>query len=137
VNYVVTTPGPSGETTAFVAEFLISLLMMITVLSFANTPGLARFTPFAAGLLVSAYIAFEAPYSGMSMNPARTLGSAAGAGDYRSLWIYFLAPPAAMLLAGRLFLRLHGAHRVLCAKLHHHNHQPCIFHCHFQDLTKL
>ena len=63
------------------------------------------------------------------MNPARTFGSAWSAQVWSALWIYFLAPPLGMLLAAELYVRWHGAHRVLCAKLHHHNTNRCIFHC--------
>ena len=28
-----------------------------------------------------------------------------------------------------------GAHRVFCAKLHHHNRQRCIFRCKYGDLN--
>ena len=129
VNYVVTMPGPWGEWTALWTEFLISLLMMTTVLVFSNHTALARYTPWAAAVLVTLYISVEAPFSGMSMNPARTFGSAAWAGQYHSLWIYCAAPPLAMLAAGRIYRAIAGAHRVVCAKFHHHNHQPCIFNC--------
>src|ERR1041385_7745894 len=75
VNYVVTAPGPRGPVIAFIAEFAISLLMMSMVLWTSNSRRLTRFTPFFAGTLVAAFITVEAPLSGMSMNPARTLGS--------------------------------------------------------------
>jgi aquaporin Z len=65
----------------------------------------------------------------MSMNPARTLGSAAGAGVFASIWIYFVAPPVGMLLAAEAFVRLRGARAVHCAKLHHRNGHRCIFRC--------
>ena len=65
----------------------------------------------------------------MSMNPARTFGSALSARVWTALWIYFLAPPLGMLLAAELYVRGHGARRVLCAKLHYHNTRRCIFHC--------
>ena len=134
VNYVVTAPGRWGEWIALYAEFAISLILMTTVLVLANTPRLSRLTPWAAGFLVASYISFEAPVSGMSMNPARTLGSAAWAGSYGSLWIYFVAPPLAMLLAGRLYRAGGGARRLYCAKYHHHNNQRCIFHCEWGDM---
>jgi aquaporin Z len=134
VNYVVTAPGRWGEWIALYAEFAISLILMTTVLVLANTPRFSRLTPWAAGLLVASYISLEAPVSGMSMNPARTLGSAAWAGDYGSLWIYFVAPPLAMLLAGRLYRTGNGARRLYCAKFHHHNNQRCIFHCEWEEM---
>ena len=63
----------------------------------------------------------------MSMNPARTLGSALPAQLWAGLWIYFTAPPLGMLLAAELYLRLKGAHGIFCAKLHHQNTKRCIF----------
>jgi aquaporin Z len=134
VNYAVTVPGPLGAATAFWAEAAISFGLMLVVLFTSNHPTLSRYTPLFAALLVAGYITFEAPLSGMSMNPARTLGSAWPAHVWTSLWIYFLAPPLGMLLAAEVYVRLRGAHRVFCAKYHHHNDEPCIFRCRFHQL---
>jgi hypothetical protein len=41
------------------------------------------------------------------------------------------APPLGMLAAAELYVRRNGLHRVLCAKLHHHNATRCIFRCNF------
>ena len=129
VNYVTTIPGPSGDGVAFLAEALISFVLMLTVLSVSSHQRLGRLTGLCAGLLVWTYITVEAPLSGMSMNPARTLGSALLARDFPGLWIYFTAPPLGMLLAAELFTRRVGVQRVLCAKLHHPATGPCIFGC--------
>jgi aquaporin Z len=129
VNYVTTLPGPAGNAIAFIAESAISFLMMLTVLTVSSQPRLARFTGICAGLLVWTYITFEAPLSGMSMNPARTLGSALAARDFPGLWIYFTAPPLGMLTAAELFTRRYGLARIACAKLHHPAIGPCIFGC--------
>jgi aquaporin Z len=128
VRYVVTA-GTYGEATAFAGELLISFGLMTAVLVVSNVPALNRFTPFVAAALVALYITFEAPLSGTSMNPARTLASALPARFWDALWIYFVAPPLGMLAAAECYLRLGS--RVLCAKLHHVNDQPCIFRCAF------
>src|SRR5262245_12822404 len=73
VHYVVTAPGPAGAAWAFTAEVAMTFALMTVVLHTSNTPGLARFTGLLAGALVAAYITIEAPVSGMSMNPARSL----------------------------------------------------------------
>ncbi|MBI3030405.1 MAG: aquaporin [Candidatus Rokubacteria bacterium] len=99
----------------------------------SNRMSVARFTGFCAGLLVAPYIAFEAPLSGMSMNPARTLGSAVPAETWTALWIYFTAPPLGMLLAAEVFLRTRGVRAVLCAKLDHMNDKRCIFRCGYAE----
>lgn len=135
VNYVVTRPGQAGIEGAFLAETLISFGMMSAVLHTSNHRLLARYTTFVAAFLVAAYIMFEEPFSGMSMNPARTFGSALAANVWNALWLYFLAPPLGMLLAAEVYVRTRGLSRVFCAKFHHHNHSPCIFRCRFHELT--
>ena len=127
VNYVATVPGAGGPAIAFIAELVISFILMSAVLIVSNTERLARYTGLFAGVLVATYISIEAPLSGMSMNPARSLGSAVIPQLWKFLWIYFTAPPLGMLLAAEVYLRLRGAHRVICAKLHHHNDKRCIF----------
>ncbi len=129
VNYVTTVPGSTGDAVAFVAETVISFVLMLTILTVSNHPRLAPLTGVCAGLLVWTYIAVEAPLSGMSMNPARTFGSALVARDFPGLWIYFIAPPLGMLLAAELFTRRVGVQGVLCAKLHHPHDGLCIFGC--------
>ena len=131
VNYVATVPGAGGPSIAFAAEFAISFIQMSAVLVISNHKRLSRFTPYFAATLLATYITIEAPLSGMSMNPARTFGSALLAHVWTAIWVYFLAPPAAMLLAGQLYRFRLGAHRVFCAKLHHHNDERCIFRCNY------
>lgn len=133
VNYVATLPGPRGMGIAFGAELVIALILMSVVLRVSNTPFLARYTGVFAGVLVAIFITFEAPLSGMSMNPARTFGSAFTGQLWTGLWIYFTAPILAMQAAAWLYLRRQGvAH---CAKLHHHNAARCIFNCRFGELA--
>jgi aquaporin Z len=132
VNFVVTAPGSAGWPAAFAAEFVISAVLMSTVLVVSNSR-LSDLTPFFAGSLVALYILVEAPLSGMSMNPARTFGSGFAADYYPALWIYFVAPPLGMLTAALLFRAVRGLKGVYCAKLHHDNPAPCIFRCRFQE----
>jgi aquaporin Z len=129
VNYAATIPGSAGSTVAFAAEVTISFLLMWVVLGMSNTPQLARFTGCGASVLVATYIIVESPVSGMSMNPARSLGSNVFASVLSTLWIYFIAPPLGMLLAGEWYARRHGHASIRCAKLHHRASVPCIFHC--------
>ena len=126
VRYVVTVPGHPGVAVAFAAEVAIAFVMMTTVLVVSNGP-LARWTGLFAGALVVGYITFEAPLSGMSLNPARTLGSALPAMTWTALWLYFIAPPLGMLAAAEVFVGLKSAKAVHCAKLHHQNSTRCIF----------
>jgi aquaporin Z len=130
VNYAVTHPGPTGAAVAFAAELVISLGLMLVVLVVSNTSRLDYLTGLFAGALVATYITLEAPLSGMSMNPARTLASAVPASVWVALWIYFTAPLLGMLGAAEIYRRV--APQVACAKLHHRNRYRCIFRCAYQ-----
>ena len=76
VSYAATVPGPAGAAVALLAEAAISFGLMMVILVATNAPRLMRLTGVLAGCLVALYITLEAPISGMSMNPARTLASA-------------------------------------------------------------
>ncbi len=135
VNYAVTVPGADGVGAAFLAELIISFLLMSVILIISNTSSIARSTGIFAGILVAIYITLEAPLSGMSMNPARTFGSALPANVWTAFWVYLTAPTIGMLLASEVYLRLKGAGTVLCAKLHHQNDKRCI-HCGYPGAIK-
>ncbi len=126
VNFVATLPGERGIEVAFVAETAISFLLMLVILSASNQPRLAPFTGVIVGVLIASFITFEAPLSGMSMNPARTFGPDLIGRVWRGLWIYFVAPPLGMLAAAELYVSVRGRLAVRCAKLHHDT-GPCIF----------
>lgn len=127
VRYAVTVPGVFGNSGAFIGESAISFFLMTTILFVTNDRRLARYTPYFVGALYAICIVLETPLSGMSMNPARTFGSAFRAGCWHAIWIYFMAPALGMLCAAEVFLRVHGA-SPYCAKLHHANNKRCIFH---------
>jgi aquaporin Z len=110
---------------AFGAEALITFVLMSVILVVSNYPRWARWTGLCAGLLVAVYITVEAPLSGMSMNPARTLGPVAFTGDPTALWIYFVAPALGMLAAAEVYVWRWGREAVFCAKLCHA--EPCRF----------
>jgi aquaporin Z len=129
VHHITTVPGSAGVWAAFGAELAMSFLLMLTVLVVTSTARIAHLTGVVAGLLVALFIIVEAPLSGMSINPARTIGSAVPAGDYHSLWVYLAAPTLGMLLAAEVYLHGLGRRTVRSAKLHHDHRTRCIFHC--------
>jgi aquaporin Z len=131
VSYAATLPGPAGAAAAFAAEFVISAVLMLTVLSLMAAARLAPYTGLIVGGLVALYITFESPLSGMSMNPARSLASAAPGMLWHHLWIYLTAPVLGMLAAAQVFVMVAGARRVVCAKLLHPLGVPCI-HCGYE-----
>ena len=131
VSFVVTAPGVDGAFIAFCLEVAISALLMTVTLYASNKTRWMQYTGLLCGLLIVLFVTFESPYSGMSMNPARTAASAIPSAIWTAAWIYFLAPPCGMLTAALLYRRLHPAHTVACAKLNHDTEHPCPFHCNF------
>ena len=131
VNYVVTVPGPQGPWVAFGAEFAISFLLIAIILNVSNSRRMTRYTPWVAGFLIASYISIESPFSGMSMNPARTIGSALPAGVWTAHLGLFPRPVLAMFSQANSYRHFRGAHRVFCAKYHHHNDKRCIFRCNY------
>ncbi|HSA83031.1 MAG TPA: aquaporin [Geminicoccaceae bacterium] len=129
VSYVATVPGAGGVALALLAEAAISFGLMSMILFATNTPRLMRLTGVFAGCLVALYITFEAPLSGMSMNPARTVASALPGALWQGLWIYFVGPIAGMLLAVEAYRLIRRTPEVICAKLNHHTQRRCIFRC--------
>ncbi|BAZ40481.1 major intrinsic protein [Calothrix sp. NIES-4101] len=133
INYMITVPGMGGVGIAFIAELSISFGMMLMILFVSNIPKLSRWTGIFAAVLITTYITLEAPLSGMSMNPARTLASAILAQNWTAIWVYFTAPLLGMLLAAEVYVQLKGKRAVHCAKLHHHNNKRCIFRCGYRQ----
>lgn len=131
VNWIVTVPGARGAGAAFVGEIAIAFVQLLVVLLVSNTPRLARFTGVFAASMVATWIGIEAPLSGMSLNPARTVASALPARTWTAWWIYFIAPVTGMLLATSAWRALARTRTPACAKLHHDTTSPCIFRCAF------
>lgn len=112
VDHIATTPGDAGLPVAFMGELSFSFVLMTLILVLTSRPRWAPYTGLAVAMTVAVFTAVAAPLSGMSMNPARTLGSALFGQDWHSLWIYFVAPPAGMLISALLFVRLRRLRRV-------------------------
>jgi len=127
VQYAVTAPGIFGNSAAFAGEVSISFILMTAMLFASNREALARYTPYVVGALYATFITLETPLSGMSMNPARTFGSAFRAGYWQAMWIYFIAPTMGMLAGAEIFLWVREGIPRYCAKLHYDNDKHCIF----------
>lgn len=126
VDHVVTVPGQAGVTIAFVAEFLMSMLLIYIILLVSNRMRWERLTGLAAGALVAIYITVEAPLSGMSINPARTFASALPADRWSGWWLYLIAPVTGMLTGVELYRRCWPRSVVRRAKLVWCDKQRCI-----------
>lgn len=110
-NYVVTQPGPAGVVAAFIAEWIIAFVLMMVLMWALSDKKRENFAGLMIAILLGFYLVVEEPFSGMSLNPARSFASALAARQWEHLWIYFVAPITATLVAAELFRWLtSGAH---------------------------
>lgn len=128
VNYVATTPS-AGVWPAFGAEFSLAFVMVSVVMTVNRSPRFAPYTGACAALLVALFIGVAAPISGMSINPARSFGSAVWAHLWEGFWIYLSAPLLGMLTGVELQRRLTTRHERLCGKLNHDETVTCFVRC--------
>jgi aquaporin Z len=117
VNFGVTHPGRGfGAAAALGVEFLMASILLTVILAFVSIRALMHWTPLAAWVVVTVLVWQGAPYTGTSLNPARSAGPALVAGDPRDLWVY-LAAPLLAAVAVALVVRLLPAWRPLTARL--------------------
>jgi aquaporin Z len=95
--------GASGA--GLVMEFVLTLIFLLVIL--AST----RRAPAVAGMvipltLVAVHLA-GIPFSGASVNPARSFGPSLIAGDFAGFWVYIVGPLAGAAVAW-VFWRLFG-----------------------------
>ena len=114
-NYVVTKPGPDGATAAFIAEWIISFVLMMVLMWALNNEKREKYAGLMIAILLGFYLTVEEPFSGMSLNPARSFASAFAAREWQHLWIYFVAPISATLVAAEIFRFVTGGAHNLAA----------------------
>ena len=116
INYGISKPEPPHTLTqSFIAEFIISSILMATVLILSSSRKGEKYMAVSIGILIALFIIFELPYSGMSMNPARSFAAAFGTNQWDGLWVYFVSPTLAMIMLAELFIiwrrkRVNAAH---------------------------
>ena len=108
INYNLSAPKSEngGWPVALLAEFVISALLMLCTLTTLHSERFRKNNGLFNIGLIMLYIVFEAPFSGMSTNPARSLGTAVSALNFGDYWIYVVSPFSAMLLTTWVFRRL-------------------------------
>ena len=99
-------PGPDGPWVALGVEFFIAFGLMALLLWASNDPKLEKRLGLWTAALIALYLTFAVPFSGMSMNPARSLGAGVWTHDRPSILVYFVAPVAATLLCAELYRRI-------------------------------
>ncbi|CAN6456615.1 unnamed protein product [Victoria cruziana] len=99
-----------GAVEGVVMEIIITFALVYTVYATAADPkkgSLGVIAPIAIGFIVGANILAAGPFSGGSMNPARSFGPAVASGDFSDNWIYWVGPLIGGGLAGLIYGNLY------------------------------
>lgn len=95
-----------GAVEGIVMEIVVTFALVYTVYATAADPkkgSLGTIAPIAIGFIVGANILAAGPFSGGSMNPARSFGPAVVSGDLSQIWIYWVGPLVGGALAGLIY----------------------------------
>jgi aquaporin Z len=104
-------------------EMLMTAALILMIFFFTSSPRSARWTPLGNWLLVATLVWQGAPYTGTSLNPARSLAPALLAPELPHLWVYIAGPLAGACLAAAVFATFRST-TTLTAKLFHDPRYP-------------
>ncbi|GAQ78837.1 Nodulin-26 like Intrinsic Protein [Klebsormidium nitens] len=101
---------PSGtDWESLLLEFVLTFFLMFVIAAVAtDTRAVGTMAGIAIGGTVALDALFGGPVSGASMNPARSLGPALIALEFRGLWVYFVGPAAGAVSAIFVYKFVHG-----------------------------
>jgi aquaporin Z len=131
VAFGATVPGAGyGAAWALGGEAVTTFALVFGLFFFLRHRSLKPFAPELFPPLYAVMVWLEAPISGTSTNPARSLGPAVISGDWRGWWVYWIGPLIGTLVAvavhrwaGKRWLA------IAVAKIHHFEHDRYgVFH---------
>lgn len=100
-----TTAGIFGVGGALIMEALLTFLLVLIILGSTGEKAAAGFAGIPIGLYLGCAQIVGIPYSGASLNPARSLGPAlfVGGAALTDFWIYLLAPVVGGIIAALIY----------------------------------
>lgn len=124
VSFGATQPGPGITPLAAAGlEAAMTAVIVLLILAMASHPGTARYTPVALTIVIAVLVWQMAPFTGASMNPARSLGPAIFARVTSNYWIYVVGPFLGGAFAAAVY-RLVPAGKILTTKIFHDSSYP-------------
>ncbi|MBW4042831.1 MAG: aquaporin family protein [Acidobacteria bacterium] len=124
VHVGTTEPGPGvSAPDAVLLEAAMTAAVMLTILFMTSRAATARFTPLVLWLMIAVFVWQFAPFTGTSLNPARSLGPALVAPLLAHYWIYVVGPCLGGAVAAGVFAIATPA-EVLTTKLFHDARYP-------------
>jgi len=99
VKGTATVPGIEGDGTAFLMEVVFTAIFVLVILQASVSE---RFGPTALIAIPLTLVTVQLaaiPFSGASVNPARTVGPDLVGNTWTGIWIYLIAPPLGAVIA--------------------------------------
>jgi aquaporin Z len=126
VDFGATFPGKDYSTwQAVLGESVTTFALIMGLFFFLSHKRIQRFTPLLFPFLYAVMVYIEAPISGTSTNPARSLGPAVISWNWQDWWVYWLGPIFGTLTAvGVHQLPLLNRFEIVVAKIYHFEHDP-------------
>ncbi|NVJ28663.1 MULTISPECIES: aquaporin Z [Myxococcus] len=104
-GYGIASPEGYGAGAAFLAEVMLTFLLVLTVLGATDAKAPVGFAGLAIGLVLTLIHLVGIPVTNTSVNPARSLGPAVFAGGQAlgQLWMFIIAPLLGAGLAAAVY----------------------------------
>jgi aquaporin Z len=90
---------PSSDGTAFLIELVFTTIFVLVILQASRSDVFGSSALVAIPLTLLTVHLAAIPFSGSSVNPARTFGPDLVGNTWTGIWIYFIAPPLGAALA--------------------------------------
>ncbi len=105
-GYGLHSPGHYSLAACFVAEVLLTMLLVLTVLGSTDISAPVGFAGMAIGLVLTTIHLVGIPITNTSVNPARSLGPALFVGGWalQQLWLFIVAPVIGSFLASGIYI---------------------------------
>jgi len=118
-GYGARSPGGYDVVAAFVAELVLTALLVLTVLGATDVAAPVGFAGLAIGLALTLIHLVGIPVTNTSVNPARSIGPAlfVGGAAIAQLWLFIVAPLLGAALAAGAFHLVKAPSAVLSARL--------------------
>lgn len=103
-----TTAGSFGTTAALLMEIIATAIFLIVILSVTGRKDAMSNAGLSIGFYLLVAHLFAMPFSGASLNPARSLGPAlfGGGAGMRQIWLYFVGPIIGAIVGVIIFQQL-------------------------------